>query len=233
MTTEQERGDVEVAERARRWLDGVDARNPEALAASVNGGLARQLWNASTDARRFGMPVLEAASVRLSNGARCRWCIAAMNSSVDRVGPPRATRAMMTLLGQPCSRCMGRMSAALQRQVDVGRSVRRAGLVASARANLHGAGEPCVICTEWQSAGRAALTAGATREAVDGLPELRPHRPRPAPTGWVKTRAAVVYLHDLEGALNCNCARCKGERVSRRTDFGGYLPGGAAPRRTT
>ena len=120
----------------------------------------------------------------------------------------------------PTNTIRDRVSSTIEQQPDVAARVVRASLVASVRASqpaLHDPfTQPCAICHDYRTRARVALTAGVEIET------LRPHKPRPASTGYAgivigasrsSTRAPIRYMHELVGGeQRCNCPTCKSSR---------------------
>jgi hypothetical protein len=228
--TADERADVKIARHLREWLD----RRDTTLVASVSAAMSGDVWEIWPASRRFGRPAVTAAAITtLPAGACCRWGMASVFAHDSGQPSLKFSLALQALIGDPCPRCLTAMTELTDLQVHAGlsdamrrrvaaRTARRA-VVASIRAAapaLHDPfTQPCAICHDYRARARVALTAGAEIET------LRPHKPRPASTGYAgivtaasrssssSTRAPIKYMHELVGGeQRCNCPMCKTSR---------------------
>jgi hypothetical protein len=199
--------DLEYGRNVRSWLDGPHTEE-RVLTAAANGRLVAELVWAFPDARkRFGEAAVQAAP----KSGSCRWCLARLYSTVHNLPKPSLGRATRALLGQdPCPKCVKAARDEAQARVDKARTQtphRHVSSTVRAGAAYHD--QPCVECYTWRTAARAAITAGATPEA------LAPHRRMLAPTGRVGIAKPTTYGHDIAGVI-CNCQQCKAKRVRGR-----------------
>jgi hypothetical protein len=234
-----ERNDLKVARATLAWWASArTAVTAAGIMAVAAGHAADQAWDEFHPSRRFGRPTLIALTSRAGDLGCCRWGRLFRAAADEHTDMPPLTPARRELLGQPCEACLAAMAAALdsgvhaslspQMRARVARRVVRASLVASVRAAqpfLHDAiREPCPTCHDWRTRARVAYSAGAEIEP------LRPHRARPASTGFAGVPGSVGlaalaasasrrastppirFVHDLEGGKMCNCDTCRAKR---------------------
>jgi hypothetical protein len=226
--TADERADVRVAKATKTWF--ASARRTVTAAGiwrNLSGHNADDVIDRYHPARRFGRATLIALTA--TDPGCCRWGALFRASADEHIDMPALTPARLELLGEPCPACSAAMAAALdsgvhaslspQMRARVARRVVRASLVASVRAAqpfLHDPfTQPCAICFDYRTRARVALTAGAEIET------LRPHKPRPASTGYAgiitgasrSSTRVPRFMHELVGGeQRCNCPTCKSSR---------------------
>jgi hypothetical protein len=210
--------DVRLAAELVGWLDreraGLNVRGLAAAGFDVPTDMADEVWSVWPDSRRFGKPALAAFTAKVLPTGCCRFGLMRMWSVRANVPTPPPTRALRTLLGEPCPSCVDRMRAELSARVSAGTSpavrarVNRLAVQASARRNGHPTGT-CKVCHEYRRGVRGALTAGASGE----LPELLPHKAKLAPTGRVDPPKPPPH-NGVGARANCECDECRGSRVA-------------------
>jgi hypothetical protein len=211
--------DVKLAAQIVRWLDRERrGEGPMVAAGRLIERLDREVWAIFPDSRRFGRPAIRAAADPVERVACCRFNLARGYAIGNSEEVPALTAASRVLLGDPCTRCMTRIKRELvARVVDAPKQAlanTNAIVASAAKVNFHPFPLPCVTCHSWQQAARSALRASAE------IPKLPWHKARPAASGPVRTvkpKAPARYLHDLEGAVSCNCTTCLDKRRARRS----------------